>query len=56
MDNGPKVFSLVIGGKEESVFMDWLKPHLRTAEVSPQMPPTRGHPVNQVWRGAMWCQ
>jgi hypothetical protein len=52
LDNGPKVFRLAIGGRAESVSIDRLQPHLGTADVLPQRPPTRGRPP---WRSVQSC-
>ena len=40
----PKFFSLDIGGREESVSVDRLKPHLGTSPLQPASPPRRGRP------------
>jgi hypothetical protein len=42
--SGPKFFRLQIGGREESVSVDRLKPHLGEAPVSPASPAQRGRP------------
>jgi hypothetical protein len=47
LDNGPKVFRLAIGGKEELISVDRLKPHLGTAVVFPQLPPSRDQPPSR---------
>jgi hypothetical protein len=52
VDNGPKVFRLAIGGREESVSVDRLKPHLGTAGVLPQLLLLRGRPPS---RGVQSC-
>ncbi len=41
---GEKTFRLAIGGREEVVSVDWLKPHLGLAPLLPAVPARRGRP------------
>ena len=41
--SGPKFFTLQVGGRQDTVSVDWLKPCL-SAEVTPATPPLRGRP------------
>jgi transposase InsO family protein len=45
---GPKVFYVQIGGSEEAVSVDRLKPHLGGGEITPAVPARRGHPRSAV--------
>jgi hypothetical protein len=45
LDKGPKVFKLRVGGREEAVTVDRLKPHLGTSPLQPAAPPPRGRPA-----------
>ncbi len=40
--SGPKVFRLQVGGREESVSIDRLKPHRGATPVQPAQPPAKG--------------
>ena len=59
---GRKFFIISIGGKEETVTVDRLKPHLGPSPVLPASPPPRGRPRKDVavwppiWRGVVWRQ
>jgi hypothetical protein len=44
LSSGPQVFRLQIGGREETVSIDRLKPHLGAAPVIPAVPAQRGRP------------
>ncbi len=44
LQRGPKVFTLEVGGREEVVSVDRLKPYLGGEAVSPAVPPRRGRP------------
>jgi hypothetical protein len=44
ISSGPKVFKLQVGGREETVSIDRLKPHLGEAPVVPAAPAQRGRP------------
>jgi hypothetical protein len=41
---GPKVFYVQIGGSEEAVSVDRLKPHLGGGEITPAVPARQGRP------------
>ena len=41
---GPKVFHIEVGGVEQIVTVDRLKPHSGAATADPAAPPKRGHP------------
>jgi hypothetical protein len=47
LDNGPKVFNIAVGGREERVSVDRLKPHLGAAPLSAASPPLRGRPPSR---------
>jgi hypothetical protein len=42
------MFRLVVGNREEVVFVDRLKPHLGTSSTSSAVPPRRGWPPSKV--------
>ena len=44
LQRGPKTFKLQVGGREEVVTVDRLKPHLGSAPVEAAEPPRRGRP------------
>jgi len=44
ISKGPKYFSIDIGGKQQAVTVDRLKPHTGTAASTPAAPPRRGRP------------
>jgi hypothetical protein len=44
VQSGPKIFKLQIGGREETVSIDRLKPHMGEAPVIPAAPAQRGRP------------
>ena len=44
LKRGEKTFILEIGGREEEVTIDRLKPHLGKAPLQPAVPPARGRP------------
>ncbi len=41
---GSKFFLIEVGGRQESVSVDRLKPHLGVQQVEPAVPPRRGRP------------
>jgi hypothetical protein len=43
-ERAQKFFKLEVGGREEVVSVDRLKPHLGKAPVAAAQPPTRGRP------------
>ncbi len=59
---GPKTFMLEVGGRQETVSVDRLKPHLGSALPVPAAPPRRGRPTTGIfsltiasaWGGAVW--
>ena len=48
LSSGQKCFLLEIGGKEEVVSIDRLKPHLGQALTAPAVPPARGRPPKRL--------
>ena len=44
VSRGPQTFTLQLGGRQEAVTVDRLKPCLAT-KVTPAAPPSRGHPL-----------
>ena len=44
LHTGPKVFTLEVGAKSESVSVDRLKPHTSLLSVIPALAAKRGHP------------
>jgi hypothetical protein len=45
LQKGPKTFKLQVGGREETVTVDRLKPHLGSSALQPADPPRRGRPA-----------
>ncbi len=44
----PKFFTLDVGGGEDNVSIDRLKPHLGSSPVQPAVPPRKGRPPSSV--------
>ncbi len=45
VEAGPRFFTVYIGGRQETVSVDRLKPHTGSSSPTPAVPPRRGRPL-----------